>query len=387
MGSMGPNIPVRLRTTHQLVLAGLISLVAALSLSANAASATWAMFRGNPALTGLSEATLPNRLKLAWTFKTEGPVKSSAAIADGKAFIGSNDGYLYAFDLKSGSNLWRFKTEGPVESSPLVLENIVYVGSADGAVYAVNMSGKQVWKYGTDDKILASPNFVKVNNSTRIVIGGYDYKLHCVDAATGKTNWVYETGNYINGSPAVFDGKTVFGGCDALLHVLSLADGQKVKEVEAGAYIAASVAIKDNRAYVGHYENEFLCIDLEKGTNAWTYRDKNFAYFSSPAVTADRVIFGGRDKKVHCVNRADGKPVWTFPTRGKVDSSPAVCGDKVIIGSDDGRLYVLSLKTGKETWSYEIGPPIASSPAVVDGAVVIGADDGGVYAFTEGITK
>jgi eukaryotic-like serine/threonine-protein kinase len=387
MGSTGLTMPFKVRIMHQLLIRGLLLLAASLSLSAQAGSATWPMFRGNPALTGVSDAALPSRLKLAWSFKTQGPVKSSAAIANGKVFIGSNDGHLYAFDSKSGSNLWRFKTEGPVESSPLVLNNMVYIGSSDGALYAVNMDGKQVWKYVTGDKILASPNFVNVNNSARIVIGGYDYKLHCLDAATGKSNWVYETGNYINGSPAVFDGKTVFGGCDALLHVLSLADGQKVKEVEAGAYIAASVAIKGPRAYVGHYENEFLCIDLEKGTNAWTYRDKNFAYFSSPAVTEDKVIFGGRDKKVHCVNLADGKQAWTFATRGKVDSSPAVCGDKVIVGSDDGRLYVLNLKSGKETWSYEIGPPVASSPAVIDGTVIVGADDGGVYAFTEGITK
>lgn len=345
------------------------------------------MFRGNPGLTGVSEAALPSRLKLAWSFKTQGPVKSSAAIGNGRVFIGSNDGHLYAFDLKSGSNLWRFKTEGPVESSPLLLDNAVYVGSSDGALYAISVDGKQLWKYMTGEKILASPNFLKGTNGTRIIIGGYDYKLHCVDAASGKSNWVYETGNYINGSPAVFDGKTVFGGCDALLHVLSLRTGEKVKEIEAGAYIAASVAISANRAYVGHYENEFLCIDLEKGTNLWTYRDKNFAYFSSPAVTQDKVIFGGRDKKVHCAKRADGAPVWTFATRGKVDSSPAVCGDKVVIGSDDGRLYVLSLKSGKETWAYEIGPAVASSPAVVDGMVVVGADDGGVYAFAEGITK
>jgi outer membrane protein assembly factor BamB len=380
---------------YQHIIRTLICGVASMMLlptATHGGATTWPMFRGNPSLTGVSEATLPSQLKLAWSFKTQGPVKSSAAIGNGKVFIGSNDGHLYAFDLKSGSNLWRFKTEGAVESSPLLLENTVYVGSTDGALYAIGADGKQVWKYMTGDKVLASPNYWKGKDGTRIIIGGYDYKLHAVDAATGKSNWVYETGNYINGSPAVFDGKTVFGGCDALLHVLSLVDGKKVKEVEAGAYIAASVAITGNRAYVGHYENEFLCIDLEKGTNAWTYRDKNFAYFSSPAVTEEKVVFGGRDKKVHCVNRADGRPVWTFPTRGKVDSSPAVCratfgDDKVIVGSDDGRLYVLSLKSGKLMLSYEIGPPVASSPAVVDGMVVVGADDGAVYAFMEGITR
>jgi outer membrane protein assembly factor BamB len=359
-----------------------LALLGAAAVSAQAGSTAWPMFRGNPELTGVSGASLPARLNLAWSFKTQGPIKSSPAIRDGKVFIGSNDGHLYAFDLKSGTNLWRFKTEGAVESSPLVLDNGIYVGSTDGALYAISVDGKQMWKYMSGDKLLASPNFWKDPSATRVIIGGYDYKLHCLDASTGKSNWVYETGNYINGSPAVFDGKTVFGGCDALLHILSLTDGTKVKEVEAGAYIAASVAIKGGRAYVGHYENEFLCIDLEKGTNLWTYRDKNFAYFSSPAVTRDKVIFGGRDKKVHCVNRADGKPLWTFPTRGKVDSSPAVCGDKVVVGSDDGRLYVLNVNTGRETWSYEIGPPVASSPAVVDNMVVVGADDGGVYAFS-----
>src|SRR6185436_11654222 len=121
--------------------------------------------------------------------------------------------------------------------------------------------------------------------------------------------------------PAVAGGQTVFGGCDAVLRVISLADGTQVKEIEAGAYIAASAAVADGKAYFGHYENEFLCFDLNKGEKVWSYRDKNFPYFSSPAVTSDRVIFGGRDKMLHCLQRDTGTNVWSFATRGKVDSS------------------------------------------------------------------
>ena len=121
--------------------------------------------------------------------------------------------------------------------------------------------------------------------------------------------------------------------------------------------------------------------DLKAGKQAWSFRDRNFPYFSSPAVARDRVVFGGRDKFVHCVKREDGTPLWSFATRGKVDSSPVICGGQVVVGSDDGRLYFLSLDQGKELWSYDIGQPVESSPAITDGRVVIGADDGNVYCF------
>jgi eukaryotic-like serine/threonine-protein kinase len=120
---------------------------------------------------------------------------------------------------------------------------------------------------------------------------------------------------------------------------------------------------------------------LQATNRAWTFRDRNFPFFSSPAVGKDVVVVGGRDKLLHCIKRADGKPVWSFATRGKVDSSPVICGDRVVVGSDDGRLYVVSLDKGKELWSYEIGQPVASSPAVAYGRVVVGADDGLVYCF------
>lgn len=240
---------------------------------------SWPMFRGSPGLLGVSSERLPDALALAWSFKTGGPVKSSPAIVDGRVFVGSDDQHVYALGLGDGKKVWAFKTEGPIESSPLVLAGRVYIGSSDGFLYALDAaSGKLVWKHETGDKILGAPNWVKApkGDATWILAGSYDYKLHCLDAVTGKSNWVYETGNYINGSPAVSDGVTVFGGCDALLHVISLAEGTKIKEVEAGAYIGGSAAMADGKVFVGHYENEFLCIDTIAGKIAWSYKDRAF---------------------------------------------------------------------------------------------------------------
>ena len=363
----------------------LVSAQAASIADQGSASAQrWPMFRGNPGLTGIAGGELAPNLALSWTFKTGGPVKSSAAIADNLAFIGSDDGSIYALDLATGEKRWSFKTEAPVESSPLALDGKIFVGSNDAHLYALDAAtGRQLWKYATGDKIMGSPNWVISTNGTSvwIVAGSYDFKLHCVEAETGKPVWAYETGNYINGSPGIWQGRTVFGGCDALLHVLSLTNGTKIKEIEAGAYIAGSGAVADGRIYIGHYENEFLCVDLNASEIVWRYKDRSFPYFSSPALGKDRVVFGGRDKKLHCAKRDTGEALWTFPTQGKVDSSPVICGDKVVFGSEDGRLYMVSLAEGKELWQYEIGEAVTGSPAVASGMVVIGSEDGSVYAF------
>ena len=341
----------------------------------------WPTFRGDAALRGISSEQLPEKFSLLWSFKTGAAVKSSPIVAKGKVFIGSDDTNVYALNFADGKKVWSFATSNAVEAPALFLNDKIYVGGIDGFLYALDAeSGKLAWKYKTDDKIVGAPNVIP-GKPTQVLVGSYDYKLHCLDAATGKSNWVYESGYYINGSPAVSDGITTFGGCDALLHVISLKDGKQIKEIEINANIGASVALADNRAYFGHYGNEFLCVDIAKTNVAWRYKNRDFAYFSSAAVTDDKVVFGGRDKLLHCVKRDDGTELWRFATRGKVDSSPVVAGDKAVVGSDDGRVYVVSLKDGQEIWSYEIGAPIGSSPAVADGKIVIGSDDGGVYCF------
>src|SRR5687768_7008767 len=88
--------------------------VESLSSTGMADKTSWPMFRGSPGLTGISPATLPATLNLSWTYKTAGPIKSSAAIVDDRVFIGSDDQHLHAINLKTGQKLWSFKTSGPI---------------------------------------------------------------------------------------------------------------------------------------------------------------------------------------------------------------------------------------------------------------------------------
>tara|TARA_R110002072_G_scaffold4174_2_gene29460 strand:- start:48577 stop:50664 length:2088 start_codon:yes stop_codon:yes gene_type:complete len=357
--------------------------------SAIATPTEWPHYRGNPQLHGNAPGHIGNKPTLAWTFATKDEILSSPAIVDGTVFIGSTDNSVYAIDQVSGKKRWSYATQDMVEAPALVLDGRVYIGSSDGFLYALDSkTGALAWKFATQDKILGGANwFLSKSGEKRIVVGSYDARVYCLDD-TGNKLWDYETDNYVNGTPAIHNGEIVFGGCDAGLHLVNVETGKRVSKIDlgSGCQVAGSVALFEDKAYFGHYGNEFLRVDLNSGDIDWRYASKRDGFVSSPAVNDKYVVFGGRDKNLHCVLRKDGTPQWKFKTRRKVDASPVIAGDMVLFGSGDGRLYLLSLKDGKELWNYDIGKPIYSSPAVVDGLIVVGTSDHRVYAFHAPVT-
>ncbi len=344
----------------------------------------WPIFRGDPALSGVAAGTLPDALELLWTYAAGGAITSSPVVANGAVVFGADDMKVHCVDARTGQGRWTYTTEDIIEAPPLLVDGGVYIGSSDMNVYALDAAtGAHRWTFETNDKILGGANYQRTDDGLLIVVGSYDSNLYGLDAATGAKLWAYETDNYVNGTPAIGDGRAVFGGCDAVLHVVSTATGEGLGRVELGpeSHVAGSVALAEGRAYFGHYGNQFVCVDLEKREVVWSYDSPRHAFFSSPAIGADRVIFGGRDRQLHCVKKDTGEELWSFATRRKVDGSPILVGDKVVFGSGDGRVFVLAAKDGKELWSYDIGKAVIASPAVVDGRVYIGANDGLLYAF------
>ncbi len=88
------------------------------------------------------------------------------------------------------------------------------------------------------------------------------------------------------------------------------------------------------------------------------------------------MIFGSRDKRVRALDPKTGNVLWTFPTRGRVDSSPVLVGDRVFLGSSDGHIYGLDRRTGNKVWDYEAGGSFAAGPAVAAGRLLIASEDG-----------
>ena len=129
----------------------------------------------------------------------------------------------------------------------------------------------------------------------------------------------------------------------------------------------------------------FFAIDWRKAEIAWKYADAETAlpFRSSAAVTKGIVLVGGRNKQILALDPDNGKQLWQFTTRGRVDSSPVIIGNRVYVGGSDGRIYGLDLKSGKPTWEYETGDGFVGSAAIAAGRLVIASDEGTVYCFGE----
>jgi outer membrane protein assembly factor BamB len=341
----------------------------------------WPQFRGNPQLTGVATVSVPAKLKLLWTYDAGESIESSAAISGATVYVGSQSKDLLAIDLATGKLRWKYRaTDSIGESSPAVYQGIVYVGDLAGVLHAVNAAdGKALWTFKTEAEIRSSP----VISGDRLLIGSYDANLYCLSRRDGKLLWKFTTGSYVHGTPALSGGIAYVSGCDEVFHGIRLTDGKEVVRFPAGGPSAASPAMLDPWAWFGNFNNEVVGASVQQKRILWRYQPKaaQFPFYSSVAVTNDRIVVGGRDKLIHCLNAKTGKVIWTFATKARVDSSPAIANNRAYIGSNDGHFYVIDLTTGKKLWDFESGAPLSASPAIAEGRVVIGSQDGRVYCF------
>ncbi|MBN2583838.1 MAG: PQQ-binding-like beta-propeller repeat protein [Planctomycetes bacterium] len=341
----------------------------------------WPCFRGNAACTGVAESALPRTLDLAWQRDLGAPISSTAAVVDGRVYVGTNGQGVYALDLGSGEILWHYKEAWTVAASPHVKDGRVLVGDYDGVFHALDAdSGEPRWTFQADQSIQSSATVV----NDLVLFGSYDHKVYCLTVRDGRKVWDYEVSTEVYCAPVVSGNDATVISCgNGTLYTLDVDFGGPATEITTGQIALATPARRGSLTVVPTYVGTVLCIDLDTDRTVWTLdtgRDE-VVFDASPAVTDDHVLVGGRDGLLRCLDFRSGEPLWTFRARDAIDSSPVVVGDRVFFGSDDGNLYAVRLQTGKPLWRYVAGEPFSAAPAVAYGRLVIGNRNGVVYCF------
>jgi len=176
--------------------------------------------------------------ELRWRFDTGAPVVSSPAVAGSVTIIGSRSYDLFGLDTDDGSVRWRFYDWFSwIESSAAIADGTAYIGSSDsGQLRAIRADDGQLrWAFDTPGSAWGTPAVT----ADRVFIGSVgvrDYFIDhrpgffAVDRGTGRAVWWYPTdqpedrklSGYVS-SPAVGGERVYVGGLDGRIYAFPVA--------------------------------------------------------------------------------------------------------------------------------------------------------------------
>jgi polyvinyl alcohol dehydrogenase (cytochrome) len=351
---------------------------------------------------GLTADQVPH-LKLKWAFGYPTGVSAfgQPAVASGRVFVGSDIGYVYSLDAKTGCVYWSYQAKGNVRGGPSVgpvkghgaTRYAVFFGDAHANVYAVDaQTGQELWTKKVDDhfvaRITASPKlfegylYVPVSSSEEFAAANLDYpcctsrgSVVKLDASTGAEEWkayvVPETPKptrlnskgvqqYAPAGASVWNSPTI----DAKRHAIYFGTGDS--ETEPAAKMSDAV----------------MAVDMKSGKVLWYYQ----------AQAGDAFLGGctGPEKTDNCP--ADNGPDLDIGNSPVLHSLPG--GKSIVVaGTKDGKLFALDPdKKGAVVWNTRVvdnppGAPVFRLSGIVWGgtfdekAAYYGLTGGGITAI------
>lgn len=341
------------------------------------------------------------RPEIAWSFATQGPVRSSPIAVGDTIVFGSSDGVLYAVDAADGGVRWSWRAGSALDGPVAFAEGNVIVQSRDGRLFGVDArNGAPRWTLalGPDahsdwdyEYFLSGPACA----GERVYVGSGHGEVLCVDARNGAVIWRFMTGGRVRASPSVDGGVVYVGSFDGHVYALDAVRGTQLWkfatqgvsiDCQAAGFdrrsVQGSTAVTSELVLVGGRDGHLYAIDRRTGVERWNSDHEISWVVSSPAVSGSTVVVGTSDGRfVQASELATGRELWRHRTDSNSQPSPAIAGDVVVTGDSLGSILALDLASGRELWRVPTGDAVYSSPLVRAGWIYVGSDDGRMYAL------
>lgn len=338
-----------------------------------------ALYRGNPARTGIVAGTAPQQTpNLVWKRELTAEPCRDPVVFEDTVYIGCMDGHLYALDLAAGALKWKFQAGDWVDQPPAVFAGTVYFGdvmgdrSGDRHLFAVDaLSGVEKWRFKSQ--------YYGVNSSPAIVggtvyFGAGDQHLYALDALTGEKTWSFRGEDSV-GTPAIAGGTAFFAHGNRLTAVELGADEEKWT-FRTQARISTCPVVADGVVYAGIADDFHLyAVDAHSGREIWKF---GTGLIHQPPAVRDGVVHIAGIDNLYALDAQSGTLKWTISTERERLTAPVIVGETILVGA--GRfLLALDSADGREKWRFEAGDKI-TAPALSDGTIYFWSEDGRFYA-------
>jgi outer membrane protein assembly factor BamB/tetratricopeptide (TPR) repeat protein len=165
----------------------------------------------------------------------------------------------------------------------------------------------------------------------------------------------------VEGRPVVTARRTVYRTNDQRIASSAHDAGESDWSVQLDAPAADDPEVADGRVFVGDERGRLLCLQLVGGKEIWR-RDLGSPIAGPPVVSGRAVVVATRAGDLLSLDVADGKPVMQHALSAAPAAAPVrASSDRIAVGTVDGRVHLVNTAVGRTLWSI-------ATPAMVDGA-------------------
>lgn len=189
--------------------------------------------------------------------------------------------------------------------------------------------------------------------------------------------WEFKTKNSVEGAPVIADGIVYVASSDKFLYAIDLKTGQEKWKTLLNI-LTSSPGINGNRIYVGDADGKFYCLDRADGKVIWTFETEG-QITAAPNFAGENVLIPAHDSTLYCLDK-DGKKVWDFRIEGPIYGGVAVAEDKTFLAGCDSLMHVIDVKTGKELGNVDLKGQSGSAAAVLGDYLYVGTMSNQVLA-------
>lgn len=310
---------------------------------------------------------------------------------DGRVYIGSSSGRLFALDSTTLTELpeteFTFTTTSRIQSTVLVATRqegeVLFFGSDLGFVYGITHTGTpqaQVWPLNTGGATGIAPALHPTDGTVYATSAARALYGICPN---GVTRFVNTSIAPVTSAPAVTPaGEVVYGGDDRLLRMersdgfllwsislsAPLRNGPVIEvDTEEPTAVKAIYALDSNARLFKVAPNGTLLYAIPISSDA---SGRSPSVVGSPALAKDRLYLATTEGDLFAIDTQTGAVVWSWAAHSEFVASPVVLdhGDArtIVIGNTNGNLYLIedSGNAPGAVLAVPLGAPIRNAIAV-----------------------